>query len=1016
MERRIPVYAVAGVVFVIIIIFIGGITLFASNTIGRTVVDQSNAQQLQSVTSISQQIEAYFGSLNIEIISLAQKTEIKGTSTGGYDAAITVIGETVADRPEVISVTRYNFRGEPRYVWERNASDSPQSLTNIVNRLRNEETANYPLEIPEELKALAQSSTDNRRAVEFDTQIQYVPSRGSYIVIAAVNPTEQSTEFIVYEIDLQEAVASRVNFVVNDILETETGQLWVVDLDANNQTIFQARDQDVRPVLNNFGEIFVITLNDPVNRSYTLDDAEYESSVASTAAFNHQLLFIISQETDEARSVVSDDLNLILGISVGATLFILVVGGVFTTRLVGETRRRHEEAGLRRTSRALLEVSRALNATLDLDTVLNRILLELQNLIPYYSASILLLSEDGLTVAAHRGKDEVSHEKGVFSIDEARAAREVINTGRPVIIEDTSKNDLWTPMPGSEIRSWLGLPLRVFDRYAGVLNINSEIIERFSPQDIEVAETLADQASVALQNARRHEAEVKRIEQELTVAKGIQNSLLPTKESIPQIPQLEIAFESVAARQVSGDFFQIIELANGYLGVVVGDVTGKGMPAALIMAVITTALRDEITRHRDPGELLNVLNGRLLDRLLQNQMNGALITAIFNPRTRDLAIANAGMVQPYIWLPEEDAWDWIDVGGYPLGASQHANYRSKVIHFAENGLLVMFSDGIIEAQNSGGEFYGFERLEALLEALPSKITANEIKERILKAVSDHLGDEVNQDDVTLMVIRSVPNAEIKEPVMSPKNEEATVADKILPSVTENVAVKSVAPEPSLVDNKVNQHDTEKEHVYPEVPSKTEDRQTPTIIPSPALHSSSREVYVMPRDNVELFIPSTLGYEKVARNAAAAIAREMGFSDDRVNDLMTAVAEACMNAIEHGNQEDKSTSVTVVLSSTDERLDIRVEDRGRQTIPDPLPPPGGTDKSRGWGIFFIQTLMDEVEISKLPEGGNVVKMTIYLGTEEEDEDDDDDMPTSSTAKSESKTPSADASEWEDQSDE
>jgi serine/threonine-protein kinase RsbW len=128
--------------------------------------------------------------------------------------------------------------------------------------------------------------------------------------------------------------------------------------------------------------------------------------------------------------------------------------------------------------------------------------------------------------------------------------------------------------------------------------------------------------------------------------------------------------------------------------------------------------------------------------------------------------------------------------------------------------------------------------------------------------------------------------------------------------------------------------------------------------------------------VEIFLPSILGYEKVARNAAAAVAEEMGFSEDRIEDLKTAVAEACMNAIEHGNHEDKRTSVTVFLTAQPYQLEVKVADQGLTPIPDTFPKPNRTDP-RGWGMFFITQLVDELEISRLPEGGNQVRMVIYL---------------------------------------
>ena len=137
--------------------------------------------------------------------------------------------------------------------------------------------------------------------------------------------------------------------------------------------------------------------------------------------------------------------------------------------------------------------------------------------------------------------------------------------------------------------------------------------------------------------------------------------------------------------------------------------------------------------------------------------------------------------------------------------------------------------------------------------------------------------------------------------------------------------------------------------------------------------------------VEIFLPSTLGYEKVARNAAEAVAEEMGFSPDRIEDLKTAISEACMNAIEHGNHEDKTTSVTVLLTAAPKQLEIKVADEGLTPMPDKFPAPGRPEENfRGWGMFFIEQLVDEVEITRLPEGGNQVRMVIYL-TRDEDQD-------------------------------
>ncbi|MHB8629980.1 MAG: ATP-binding protein [Aggregatilineales bacterium] len=132
------------------------------------------------------------------------------------------------------------------------------------------------------------------------------------------------------------------------------------------------------------------------------------------------------------------------------------------------------------------------------------------------------------------------------------------------------------------------------------------------------------------------------------------------------------------------------------------------------------------------------------------------------------------------------------------------------------------------------------------------------------------------------------------------------------------------------------------------------------------------------ERVEIFLPSTIGYEKVARSAAQAVAEEMGFSQDRIEDLKTAVAEACMNAIEHGNQESQTAAVTVLLTAANEQLEVSVADEGLKAMPEEFPAPGRTSgDNRGWGMFFISQLVDQVEITRLPAGGNQVRMVIYL---------------------------------------
>jgi serine/threonine-protein kinase RsbW len=137
----------------------------------------------------------------------------------------------------------------------------------------------------------------------------------------------------------------------------------------------------------------------------------------------------------------------------------------------------------------------------------------------------------------------------------------------------------------------------------------------------------------------------------------------------------------------------------------------------------------------------------------------------------------------------------------------------------------------------------------------------------------------------------------------------------------------------------------------------------------------------PDNKIELHIPSIMGFEKVAMECAATTAKKMGFTEDRVEDLKTAVAEACLNAIEHGNKMDTSTKVGITLTIEESKLQVSVKDEGKgfKEIPNPSieHKMEGKDKPRGWGIFLIKNLVNEVIFESNPEGGNIVRMIIYL---------------------------------------
>jgi|GEM_PF-626553 len=897
--RRISTGAlvIGGVIGLIALIAV--ITYIAWTVINRTVLEQIQTADAQLVTSLTQQTQSQLNSLNGNASALSIQEDVRAIAQQNRERALAIFEQEIVAFPEetIISITRFNFQGEPQYAY-------PPDYNELI-----EAEQEYYFDVPSRLLEISTSRQGEISDIPIETY--RVPNRdggSALLLIAPVDSANRRIGFVAYELNLEPILAQILEFISFE----SPSQLWV--LDAVGNPLYQALPEPDVDTINEFSATRLFAAREPQRETYSVGDEDFNATFARTQALNQSFVVFLSRSQSEAQQGVTDNVISIFGVSTAAMLAALLLGSVFFRQVNSANRERSIADQRRETARTLLEVSRALNSSLDINAVLQRIMREISSLVEHDSSSVLLLDDDGLRVAASSGDSPESDAPGnVLRLEEARAAREVVANEYPIVINDTAADPRWTSMPGENIRSWMGLPLRVRNQLVGVLNINSNSVGSFMDADVELAEGFADQAGVAIQNAQLHELEVKRIEQELSIARGIQESLLP--DQAPVYPYLEIASTSQPASQVSGDYFQFIPLPDGRLGIAIGDVQGKGIPAALMMAVIMTALRDESTRYDNPAELLQALNERLLERMQRNHMNSALTIATYDPRKQEFEIANGGMVQPYLRPPGDDVFDFVQIGGYPLGISGSMKYTTKQLDFGPGSLLVMLSDGVLEAQNKEDDFFGFERIEALLNDIPSDASAGVVLQAIQSAVSEHLGSLAPQDDTTILVIRAAEETE----------EQRTFLENLPP----------IGVNPLLDEN---------------------------------------------QKNIELNLPSILGYEKVAMGTAGALAREIGFDDERVADIQTAVAETCMNAIEHGNSEEVDRFVNVALITSPEAIEIRVQDHGLKQLPKELPPPGQGDM-RGWGLFFMKNLVDHFEINHLPDGQNEVTLICYLEKKE-----------------------------------
>ncbi|MBN2303796.1 MAG: PP2C family protein-serine/threonine phosphatase [Anaerolineae bacterium] len=734
-RKKIP-NILLGIAVLVLVALIGIVTLLASWLVNNTVDEQFRSQELQLVTSLSQHAEATFNLLVADITSLSLQPAIKSATARDQADGLALMETQAAQYPGVMrAIARYDYRGEPRYVWPPDLAEALAAGEDL------------PFALPQRVLDLTESGDE----VPLDVQLVLVPCRddpsGTHLLIAPVYTPLRRTEVIVFELDLAALFERVMAFVEVDRRE----QLWVVS--DTNTPLYQATDNiDYQTLSEQVPLATLLSYREPVLETYRVSGNSRLAAVAPIRSWGKSFVVVLSRDVSAAQSNVDTELSGMFALAVLTVLLLAVVMGWQLRRLTQEAQRSQQEAQRRRTARTLLEISRALNSTLDLGDVLRSIMAELSNIVVYDSAAILLLDRAKLSIAAHRSADAATPQPVTLPLDETQAAMRVIHTGRPLIIRDTRQDERWTPTTSqSEIRSWMGIPLRVRHKTVGVLNINSHEVGQFSAEEIELAEAFADQASVALQNARLHEMEVRQFDQELAIARDIQTSLLPS--AAPDIAQLDIVAYTLPARQVSGDYYQYLALPDGRIGIAVGDVSGKGIPAAILMAVITTAMRDEVTRCASPADLLAALNQRLVERTRSAHVNSALLIGIFDPRTRRLELANGGMVQPYV--RSTNGWTCVPVGGFPLGITRSASYTAKTITLAPGAMMVIMSDGFVEAQDADGEIFGFERLEKLLGDLPRTVTAQGVIDRVLAATRQHIGDEDIQDDLTLLVLHSV---------------------------------------------------------------------------------------------------------------------------------------------------------------------------------------------------------------------------------------------------------------------
>jgi sigma-B regulation protein RsbU (phosphoserine phosphatase) len=398
----------------------------------------------------------------------------------------------------------------------------------------------------------------------------------------------------------------------------------------------------------------------------------------------------------------------------------------------------------------LYEIGKKLSSSLTLDELLNEIMATLKKVVEYNVGAIFLVEPEAgeLKSIYTVGYDPQFSEKIQLKIGQGLVGH-VANTNQPVIVPDVTKNEHYVNA-NPATRSEIVVPIMIDDRLVGVINLESENLNAYDPYTISLISAFASQAAVSLERTFMHESLIagKKLEEQLNVARIIQRSFLPKAD--PVIPGYDICGTNVSSLQVGGDYYDFIRIVEDQLGIVIGDVSGKGVPAALIMASFRASLIAEIRNNysiRAICEKVNVL-------LCESLEPGNFVTAVYgvlDSKNHILTFANCGHDLP-ILLKKNGQIDYFREGGPVLGLSPDSKYDSRAIMLNPGEIIVLYTDGVTEVFNEAGEQFGQSRLVDLVKKHKNE-KAQKIQEIVFEQVKSFASKDHNFDDLTMIILK-----------------------------------------------------------------------------------------------------------------------------------------------------------------------------------------------------------------------------------------------------------------------
>jgi sigma-B regulation protein RsbU (phosphoserine phosphatase) len=402
----------------------------------------------------------------------------------------------------------------------------------------------------------------------------------------------------------------------------------------------------------------------------------------------------------------------------------------------------------------LAEVSQRVSASLDLDELLDVIIDALRSLIPYDAAGIYLLDKNSQEIQRMvvYGYEVSVDQDEILNV--GRAAREIVNQqANAVILDDLHAHPAFLNAR-SAARSAMAAPILSNKRMIGVFTLESDEQDVYTGSDLALFEKFTLQVALSIEKAQLYRAllDKKRLEQELSIAREIQLSFLPAKP--PQLNGFEVAGLNIPSRLVSGDYYDFIRIVDGQWGLVVGDVSGKGIPSSLIMASFRASLLAEIRNNYAIRTIMAKVNQLLWESTDDHQFVTAFY-GVLDEQRRILTYCNAGH-NPVILIRADGSALRLETGGLILGAFADSVYWENFVQILPDDLLLLYTDGVTEIYDDDEQEYGVDRLQSLA-TLNRHRSAKEITLLVKDQILDFAADKTPQDDFTLVVLKALRN-------------------------------------------------------------------------------------------------------------------------------------------------------------------------------------------------------------------------------------------------------------------